>query len=144
MKKKYMPITATVCLTLLVFFAQPCHAESFSQEQVGEFGFIDWLTQKVYAKGVGFLPANKTSTVQAKAMARRAALVVAQRAIIDNNFLFVVNSDNTVTRKEVTLGLQNTDVVEITSGLESGDMVVIEGNYGLEDGEEVKIREAVQ
>jgi multidrug efflux pump subunit AcrA (membrane-fusion protein) len=72
------------------------------------------------------------------------ALSVPQKAIIDNTFLFVVNEDNTVTRKEVTLGLQNTALVEITAGLESGEMVVIEGNYGLEDGEEVKIREGVQ
>jgi RND family efflux transporter MFP subunit len=72
------------------------------------------------------------------------ALVVAQKAIIDNTFLFVVNEDNTVTRKEVTLGLQNTLLVEITAGLESGEIVVIEGNYGLEDGEKIKIRESVQ
>jgi hypothetical protein len=72
------------------------------------------------------------------------ALVVAQKAILDNNFLFVVNEDNTVTRKEITLGLQNTDLVEITAGLDPGEFVVVEGNYGLEDGEEVKIREGVQ
>jgi RND family efflux transporter MFP subunit len=72
------------------------------------------------------------------------ALGVPQKAIVDNAFLFVINEDKTVTKKEVTLGLQNTDLVEITSGLESGEMVVIEGNYGLEDGERVEIREGIQ
>ncbi len=72
------------------------------------------------------------------------ALGVPQKAIVDNTFLFVINEDNTVTRKEVTLGLQNTALVEITEGLESGEIVVVEGNYGLEDGEKVKIREGVQ
>jgi RND family efflux transporter MFP subunit len=72
------------------------------------------------------------------------ALAVPQRAILENKFLFVVNDDNTVTRKEVTLGLENTDMVEITTGLEAGEFVVIEGNYGLEDGEKVEIREEAQ
>jgi hypothetical protein len=86
MKKINTVVIATACFTLLTLLAHPCHAGSTSQEQVGEFGFIDWLTQKVYAKGVGFLPENKTNTIQAKTMARRAALVVAQR-----NLLGVIN-----------------------------------------------------
>jgi hypothetical protein len=53
---------------------------------VGEFGFIDWLNQRVYAKGIGFVPENKANTIQAKVMAQRAALVVAQR-----NLLGVIN-----------------------------------------------------
>jgi len=72
------------------------------------------------------------------------ALVVAQKAILENKYLFVVNDDNTVIRKEITLGIQNTDMVEILTGLEAGEIVVVEGNYGLEDGERVKIREGVQ
>ena len=35
-------------------------------------------------------------------------------------------------------------MVEILTGLEAGEIVVVEGNYGLEDGERVKIREGVQ
>lgn len=72
------------------------------------------------------------------------ALGVPQKAIVDNSFLFVVNEDNTVIRKKVTLGLQNTHIVEITAGLEAGEIVVVDGNYGLENGEKVEIREDVQ
>lgn len=72
------------------------------------------------------------------------ALGVPQKAILDNKFLFVVNEDKIVTRKEVTLGLQNTDLVEVTAGLEAGELVVVEGNYSLEDGEKVEIREGAQ
>jgi len=72
------------------------------------------------------------------------ALVVAQKAILENKYLFVVNDDNTVIRKEITLGIQNTDMVEVLTGLEAGEIVVVEGNYGLEEGERIKIREGVQ
>jgi len=72
------------------------------------------------------------------------ALAVPQKAILENKFLFIVNDDRTVTKKEVTLGLQNTNLVEVTTGLEAGDFVVVEGNYGLEDGEKVEIRGEAQ
>ncbi|MBN1222043.1 MAG: efflux RND transporter periplasmic adaptor subunit [Candidatus Aminicenantes bacterium] len=72
------------------------------------------------------------------------AIAVPQKAVLENSHVFVVNADNTVTKKEVTLGLQNTDLVEVTTGLESGEIVVVEGNYGLADGEKIQISEGVQ
>jgi len=69
-------------LLLLMAVQVPGRAQNFSTEQVGEFGVIDWLSQRVYAKGVGIFPDNKTNMVQARAMAHRAALVVAQRNLL--------------------------------------------------------------
>ncbi len=72
------------------------------------------------------------------------ALVVPQKAILENSYVFVVQENQTVARKEVILGLQNSDMVEVTSGLQEGDLVVIEGNYGLEDGARVEVKEVVR
>ncbi len=72
------------------------------------------------------------------------ALVVPQKAILENRYVFVAKEDSTVVRKDIFLGLQNTDMVEVTSGIEEGDLVVVEGNYGLEDGARVDIREVIQ
>jgi RND family efflux transporter MFP subunit len=72
------------------------------------------------------------------------ALVIPQKAVLENKYVFVAQEDNTVVRKEVFLGLQNTDMVEVTSGIEEGDMVVVEGNYGLEDGAKIEINEVIQ
>lgn len=72
------------------------------------------------------------------------ALVIPQKAVLENRYVFVVQEDNTAMRKDIFLGLQNADMLEATSGIEEGDLVVVEGNYGLEDGAKVEIREVIQ
>jgi len=72
------------------------------------------------------------------------ALVVPQIAVLENKYVFVALDDNTVVRKEITLGLQNTDMVELIAGIEEGDLVVVEGNYGLEEGAKIEIKEVLQ
>jgi hypothetical protein len=86
MKNIYTFAAITICFILLIVAGHPCRAEAPIREQIGEYGFIDWLNQRVYAKGIGIFPENKTNTIQAKTMAQRAALVVAQR-----NLLGVIN-----------------------------------------------------
>ncbi len=66
------------------------------------------------------------------------SLVVPQKAILDGNHVFVVLGGKAA-RKEVALGLQNTTMVEILSGLADGESVIVEGNFGLEDGAPVEI-----
>ena len=53
------------------------------RERINEYGFIDWLSYTVYAKGVGIAPADKKNTTQAKPLAYRAAVVVAQRNLLE-------------------------------------------------------------
>jgi RND family efflux transporter MFP subunit len=72
------------------------------------------------------------------------ALVVPQNAILENKYVFVVNEDSTVRRQDVSLGLENTDMVEILSGVQSGDKVVVEGSYGLDNGTKIQIKEVIQ
>ena len=69
-------------------------------------------------------------------------LVIPQKAILEGKYVFVVREDNTVEKKEVILGLQNSDRIEIVNGLKEGDLVVTDGNYGLEDGAKIDIKEA--
>jgi multidrug efflux pump subunit AcrA (membrane-fusion protein) len=71
-------------------------------------------------------------------------VVVPQNAILENKYVFVVNEDNTVRRQEVSLGLENTDMVEIISGVQFGDRVVVEGSYGLDDGTKIEIKKVIQ
>lgn len=72
------------------------------------------------------------------------ALVIPQIAVLENKYVFVSQDDHTVVRKEISLGLQNTDMVEVISGIEEGDLVVVEGNYGLEDKSRIEIKEVIQ
>jgi uncharacterized coiled-coil protein SlyX len=82
---KHLPNMAVsvLVLTLLVLFSISGHAEDLSREQISEYGFIDWLNQKVYATGVGIAPQDKENPTQAKTLAYRAAVVVAQRNLLE-------------------------------------------------------------
>jgi RND family efflux transporter MFP subunit len=66
-------------------------------------------------------------------------LALPQKAIIDNKYVFLAEGGKAL-RREVSLGLQNKDIVEIVGGLKEGDVVIVEGNYGLSDGSPIEIR----
>jgi RND family efflux transporter MFP subunit len=72
------------------------------------------------------------------------ALVIPQKAVLENKFVFVVQEDNVVQKREVSIGLQNTDMLEVLEGLSEGERVVVEGNFGLEDGIVIEITGVVQ
>ena len=67
------------------------------------------------------------------------ALVVPQRAVIDNTYVFLVQGAKAV-KKKVSLGLKNSLLIEVTDGLKEGDQVIVEGNFGLIDGSLVEIK----
>ncbi len=71
------------------------------------------------------------------------ALVVPQKAVLENSYVFVVEGGKAV-KKTVALGLQNTTMIEILDGLAEGASVVVDGNYGLEDGGAVQVLEEVK
>lgn len=76
------------------------------------------------------------------------ATVISSQALqlsSDGNFVYVINKDNTVTRKAVTLGpvWQNNQQVILT-GIASGDRVVTEGIDRLSNGSKVSVVEETQ
>jgi len=71
------------------------------------------------------------------------ALVIPQKAVIENQYVFIA-ANETASKQEITLGMQNTEMVEVLKGLNEGDMVVVEGNYGLQDGAKIEVTEVVQ
>ncbi len=71
------------------------------------------------------------------------ALTIPQTAILEGRYVFLAR-ENTAERRDITIGLQNTELVEVVSGLREGELVIVEGNYGLEDGTEIEIKEVVQ
>jgi RND family efflux transporter MFP subunit len=55
--------------------------------------------------------------------------------------VFTVNEQNIVSRRPVTLGLENEHSVEVLSGIEVGDLVISAGQNLLSDGDLVRIVE---
>ena len=71
------------------------------------------------------------------------ALAVPQKAVLEGGYVFVAQGNKALKRK-VTLGLQNSDLVEIVKGISEGELVIIEGNYGLEDQSAIDIQEVIE
>lgn len=55
-------------------------------------------------------------------------------------FIYVVDSNNTVKKKNVTTGLANDKVTEITANLNEGENVITEGQTFLSEGQKVSIK----
>ena len=70
-------------------------------------------------------------------------LAIPLKAVLEKSYVFVVQGE-TVKKISVTLGFQNQDYIEVTSGLKEGDLVIIEGNYGLEEGTQIDVLEVVK
>ncbi len=73
-------------LVLSFLLSAPAGAQTFSRsdaiETVGQ-GTINWTVGEVYATGIGAPPANAVNPAQARAMAERAAMVVALRNLLE-------------------------------------------------------------
>ena len=59
---------------------------------------------------------------------------------VPGTFVYLINADNTVSVRPVQLGVTEGDRVEVRSGLEPGDRIVIDGADKLRDGAKVIVR----
>jgi RND family efflux transporter MFP subunit len=57
----------------------------------------------------------------------------------DQNFVYIVGEDDVVSRRSVEIGLQESAMVEVTSGLSPGDRVVVVGHRNVQDGDMVNV-----
>jgi len=101
-----------------------------------------WVT---LGNGAGQLRANGAAQVTISAQTKPDAIVVPASAVTleasnaDAGTVMVVDAANVAHETKVTVGIRTADKVEITSGLQGGEIVVIEGNYALPDGTKVEV-----
>ena len=86
---------------------------------------------------------NTFGKISLEIKSREDVLAVPQRALLENSYVFVVKN-GVAEKRQVTIGLQSTEMMEIIEGLSEGEWVIVEGNYGLEDQAEVEITEVIQ
>jgi len=70
-------------------------------------------------------------------------LVIPLKAFLEKSYVFIVQGE-TVKKVSVTLGFQNPDFAEVTAGLKERDQVIIEGNFGLEEGARIDVLEVIK
>jgi efflux transporter, RND family, MFP subunit len=115
-------------------------------------GIIDQTTGAVsmratFSNQQGLLRSGGTATIQMPIRTHN-AILVPQSATIeiqDKKFVYIVNANNEVTSKEIKVEEQNNGkVYVVSSGLTSGDKIVIEGVQNLKNGQKIKPITAAQ
>ena len=85
------------------------------------------------------------STVQVNITARTIAnaITIPEQAILKSPegamTVMVIDHQGKARQREVATGIQSGDLVQITKGLQAGEIVVTTGAYGLPDGTQVKV-----
>ena len=77
-----------------------------------------------------------------KSTLRPQTLLVPKKAVVlknNKNYIFVVNEDNAVIQREVTVGATGDDETEVITGVAEGDQVVTTNLSRLRDGLKVQI-----
>ena len=75
--------------------------------------------------------------VTIKTLTHQQILLVPSIGVLPGDVVFVAEGGKAV-RKKVTVGIRGDGSVEIESGLAEGEQVIVQGNYGLEDGTPVR------
>jgi RND family efflux transporter MFP subunit len=89
------------------------------------------------------LKPNTFGDVTLEVSSQENALVIPQLAVLENRFVFVADGGKAL-KREITIGLQDTSLLEVLQGLREGELVVVEGNYGLDEGAEIEVKEVLQ
>lgn len=74
----------------------------------------------------------------------RSAIMVPERSIAplrNDQFMFVLDGKNIAHKRAIQLGQRTQGKVEIVSGIEAGEIIVVDGAMSLQDGMSVKIQE---
>ena len=104
---------------------------------------IDTTTGTVKAKAAfdnadGRLFVNQFVNVKLQVRQLDQALVVPANAV-QNNYVYLVKADNTVTQRKITIGVTDGDYVSVRGELEPGDKVVTDGIDRLREGAQVTV-----
>ncbi len=101
-----------------------------------------WVT---LSNGAGKLRANGAAQVTISANSKTDAVVVPASAVTldasnaNEGTVMVVDAASVAHETKVTVGIRTKDKMEIISGLQGGETVVIEGNFSLADGTKVEV-----
>jgi RND family efflux transporter MFP subunit len=79
-----------------------------------------------------------TATAPAEAQAMRIPIAALAAAPDSAPFVWVVGADNTVSRRDVTLGEAKGDKVQVLDGLQPGEQVIAAGVSQIQDGMEIR------
>ncbi|MCU0233584.1 MAG: efflux RND transporter periplasmic adaptor subunit [Thermoanaerobaculales bacterium] len=101
------------------------------------------FTATLEVEGQGRLRPGMFASVYLETETRRDAVVIPRDALVLDSLgdTVYVAADGLAARREVRLGLRDSDSVEVVEGLAEGDLLIVLGQEGLADGTPVKVLE---
>lgn len=87
----------------------------------------------------GLLRHGETGSILMETPAR-GALLIPQKAtfeILDKKYVFVVEEDNSIKQREITVSAEINHIYLVTAGLEESDKILLEGLRKVRDGDEI-------
>ncbi|HYK38937.1 MAG TPA: efflux RND transporter periplasmic adaptor subunit [Candidatus Eremiobacteraceae bacterium] len=98
-------------------------------------------------KPVTALRPGMTATIEISAKAVKDAIAVPTAAVFKNAdgdyYVLLAGTDQKAHQKPVQLGVQNSELTQITKGVNIGDPVITTGGYAVPDGTGIKIEKSV-
>lgn len=98
------------------------------------------VTAEINSPGPGFRP-GAFVRVRIKTDTREETVLAPKRAVVEESgqtFIFVQDGE-TVTKREVRLGYEDGALVEVVSGIEPGEQVIVAGQGALKDGDKTRV-----
>ncbi len=93
----------------------------------------------------GVIKAGMFAEVRLSSQRRSGVMTIPSDCVIingDERYVYILESDDTVSRRYITTGLDNGTDAEVTSGLSMGETIVVKGQTYIEDGDTVRVVEA--
>jgi membrane fusion protein, multidrug efflux system len=138
----YLRVTATQAAELRE--GQPARSSGSAEGQVQRVALQADPATRLVEVEVSFPPAaglipGTLATVQIGVAEREQAVQVPRAAVRDGRFVWIVDANDRAQRREVTVGLEGREMIEVSSGLQPGDRVVVEGGALLTEGALVRV-----
>ncbi|MCP4725712.1 MAG: efflux RND transporter periplasmic adaptor subunit, partial [bacterium] len=88
------------------------------------------------------LKSGMVARVMIKSEVLKDAVLIPSNAVIERYgryYVYVAGNDKAV-EKQVTLGIEQDTNIQVLSGIEPGDNIIIAGQHSVEDGSQIKVK----
>ncbi|MBR5229032.1 MAG: efflux RND transporter periplasmic adaptor subunit [Firmicutes bacterium] len=120
--------------------AEPFKGKITAVSEAPALGYYTYPVTVSVEDPEGVIKAGMFAEVRLTAVKKENVIAVPSDAVITSGSekkIVLLNQDGTVTVKKITVGIDNGDLAEITSGIKVGDKIVVKGQTYVKDGEMV-------
>ena len=140
--KEKVASDSTLHVTLIMangkLFKHPGVVETIQADFNNETGNIAF--RATFRNPEGLLRHGETGNIE-MLIPLENALIIPQKAtfeILEKKFVFVIDKDNAVRTREITVGAEMEDLYAVSNGLDASDKILLEGLRKVKDSDEIK------